>query len=167
VKTPHDRQFVVDCEYSQPTNQLISMAIVPLWLPNSQIEAMEVSGKEFYEVISPLPNDLTDWVKVNVIPQLNKTAIPFQYFQEKLESFLLEHRVQELHYDWCEDIAYFNRVMITGPGCRIKIYQGSSSRYLSHVHHPDIEGRSAKPHNALSDARGIAEAIRRRLYQIP
>jgi hypothetical protein len=127
--------------------------------------------REFYEVLSTLPDVMSDWVLENVIPNLGKTGITPRQFQEKLEAFLSQHQVQELHYDWCEDIAYFNRVLVTGPGERLKIpttqkVNGKAVAALAHIHHTDIEATSKVAHNALHDARAIALAIRRRLLRV-
>lgn len=166
MRAPTSKQFVVDCEYSGETHQLISMAIVPLWPKLDEFgTALKISkpladeAREFYEVIAPLPRDMSPWVQENVAPHLNKEGIPYEEFQRKLESFLLAQDVWGLHYDWCDDIAYFNRAMITGPGERIKIPHA----YLTHTHHPDIEVKSEVAHNALHDARAIAAEIRLRL----
>lgn len=154
-------KYVVDCEFHSLTNEIISIAIVPLWNEPSRyfLKPQEEPEREFYEVISPLPENLTDWVKTNVVPYLNKPGIPYAQLQEKLEAFFVKHRVEELHYDWCNDIAIINRLMITGPGQRIKL----GGRFLSHTHHPDIECTSKTAHNALEDARALAAAIRERL----
>lgn len=171
MNAPSERQFVVDCEYSAEDNALISMAIVPLWLPNNATKAEAWPSLEFYEVVSPLPCRMSDWVKANVVPRLDKMGISFVNFQTRLQAFLIEHQVEELHYDWCEDIAYFNRALVTGPGERLKFpheaRQSTLEQSLSHVHHPNIESNSRAPHNALEDARAIAEAIRRRIYGLP
>ncbi|QVD49231.1 hypothetical protein LUCX_161 [Xanthomonas phage vB_XciM_LucasX] len=155
-----ERQFVVDCEYNNPTHQLISMAIAPLWPTDGYFfHPQESPDKEFYEVIGPFPSEIDPWVVENVIPHLKKEPISYSLFQKKLGEFLLKHRVQELHYDWCDDIAYFNRALITGPGERLSM----PCEFLSHTHHPDIEVASKVAHNALHDARAIAAAIRQRL----
>lgn len=160
MSTPHQCKFVVDCEFSTVTNELISMAIVPLWTTGQQpyykIEAEP--DREFYEVISPLPQNLSEWVQVNVVPHLNKPGVTMQQFQEKLEAFFIEHQIEELHYDWCADIAYVNNAMMTGPGQRIKL----GGRYLSHIHHPSIPDSPHSSHNALEDARALAATIRER-----
>ena len=158
------RKFVVDCEYSGETNQIISVAIVPLWYDHFSKPGLivEVPEREFYEVISPLPQGMSEWVKTNVVPHLNKSGISYQQFQEKLAAFFSAHQIEELHYDWCDDIAYINRLMITGPGERI----GMGGRFLSHVHHPDIEYTSKTAHNALHDARALAAAIRERIFEL-
>ena len=159
MRVADDQRFVVDCEYSGETHELISMAIVPLYrLEGFSIGRFEDPDREFYEVIEPLPKNLSPWVQENVVPHLKKPGISKVDFIRKLEEFMLKHSVRELHYDWCDDIAYFNRFMVTGPGKRIRMAGPS----LSHIHHPNITVQSATPHNALEDARGIAAAIRAR-----
>jgi hypothetical protein len=163
-------QFVVDCEYSSESHELISMAIVPLWPTGSfgwrtekVIAPTEVPEKEFYEVITPLPAGMSEWVQQNVVPYLEKEGVSFATFQERLETFMLKNGVKQLHYDWCDDIAYFNRAMITGPGERIQM----AGLALIHIHHPNIETQSQVAHNALHDARAIAAAVRQRYLQGP
>jgi len=152
------RQFVVDCEYSSETNELISMAIVPLWTGKNTFDPLPEPEREFYEVIDPLPSQMSDWVQQNVVPHLQKPGISYAEFQQKLQAFLLAQGVQMIHYDWCDDIAYFNRALITGPGERLEL----SRPYLAHIHHTNIEYDSLTQHNALEDARAMAAAIRRR-----
>lgn len=154
-----NQHFVVDCEFESSTHELISMAIVPLW-PDAKtiVKPVEDVTREFYEVLHPLPKDISPWVRENVIPHLGKLGISKVDFQRKLQDFLLAHEVSVIHYDWPEDIAYFNRVMITGPGTRIDI----PSKMLTHVHHPGIDPVSNVKHNALEDARAIAAELRMR-----
>lgn len=163
MRSPNKNEFVVDCEYSSETNELISMAIVPLWIPFANGfgggEAVAQPHREFYEVISPLPPGLSEWVEVNVVPHLNKPGISLEEFQVKLQAFFTEHQIGTIHYDWCDDIAYVNRAMITGPGERIDF----PSQMMQHIHHTDIEYASKTAHNALEDARAIAGIIRMRL----
>ena len=159
MRVADEHRFVVDCEYSSETHELISMAIVPLYrIDGFSIGRYSDPEREFYEVINPLPQHLSSWVQTNVIPYLCKSGISKVDFIRKLEEFLLKHKVRELHYDWCDDIAYFNRLMVTGPGERIAMAGPS----LSHIHHPNIVVHSHINHNALEDARAIAAAIRAR-----
>lgn len=164
-------KFVVDCEYDDLTKTLISMAIVPLWPPVSDLSYFEQQDQregEFYEVIEPFPQQMSDWVRENVLPKLRKPGIDYRAFQAKLQNFLLTHGVEELHYDWCEDIAYFNRALITGPGERLQLpatvltKQEGLVTKLVHVHHTDIVFKGIDPHFALDDARMLAVAIKLR-----
>lgn len=155
-----DQQFVVDCEYSNETSELISIAVVPLWPHSGRLVGIEVCpDREFYEVVSPLPSKLSPWVQEHVTPKLEKPGISLVDLQRKFEAFLFEHQIQELHYDWVEDIVYVNRLMVTGPGERLQI----PCKFLSHIHHPNLNSCSQSAHNALDDARAIAAALRIRL----
>lgn len=154
-----DRQFVVDCEYSDLTQEPISIAIVPLWPHSGRLVGIdECPAREFYEVISPLPRS-SEWIAKNVVPHLDRVGISRVDLQRKLSTFLFEHDIQELHYDWVEDIAIVNKLMVTGPGERIDL----PGKFLTHVHHYELESSSKTPHNALCDARAIAAALRVRL----
>ena len=131
-------RMFIDCEFNEFKGDLISMAIVA------------ENGDEFYEVLDcPNPGD---WVKVNVIPILNKDPIPYSLFQRKLEFFLMKYNSIELIADWPEDIKHFCECLITDPGFRLN----TPPLTMTIIR---IDAESALPHNALADARGIADQI--------
>jgi hypothetical protein len=53
--------------------------------------------------------------------------------------------------DWPEDISHFCNALLTGPGTRL-----NTPRLTMEVRR-DLHGDSKIPHNALEDARAIAE----------
>lgn len=129
----------LDTEFNEFQGELISMALV------------SESGREFYEVLAcenPGP-----WVAHNVIPVLMKEPIDRAVFQTRLQQFLFALGPAHIVADWPDDIRYFCESLITGPGVAIS--------------HPPItftldrtlsSEASRVPHNALYDARAIAEA---------
>lgn len=129
----------IDCEWNGFGGDFISMALVA------------ADGKEFYEVIEC--EDPCDWVEQNVIPVLNKEAIEPDVFQEKLQKYLSQFKAVNIIADWPEDIERFCSALITGPGTRID----TPSLSMQIVR---IETKSALPHNALEDARGIRNYFR-------
>lgn len=133
-------KLVIDCEYNE--DQLISMALVPQ------------SGVEpFYEVVAHT-NYTNPWVAENVIPILHKEAVSKAVFTERLTTYLNQFSYIYLIADWPEDIAFFCRALITGPGERI------NTPPLTLTIRRDLDAAvSAIPHNALADAEGIADYL--------
>lgn len=127
----------IDCEFNGFGGELISMALVA------------EDGEEFYEVVE-CKDYITPWVAENVMPILNKESVSFSVFQTKLQQFL--HRYTSVHIiaDWPDDIKYFCQALITAPGTRI-------NTPLLTMEICRIDATSKLPHNALEDARGIAE----------
>lgn len=150
--------FVVDCEFNSMNGELLSMAIVPLW--PSETAGDTAGSREFYEVLEHDHLQIHPWVAENVIPVMNKTSVNMQNFQINLERFLKEHHVKHLYFDWPDDIAYFSRALITGPGTRIKVPGNLRMEFV-----PGINCPSEVPHNALHDARGVAWSISRLLTE--
>ena len=129
-------RLFIDCEFNEFKGDLISMAIVA------------ENGDEFYEVLDcPNPGP---WVKGHVMPILNKDSIPYHVFQHRLQSFLMQYNSIELIADWPEDIKHFCECLITEPGYRLDTPPLTMTIYR-------IDASSALPHNALEDARGIAD----------
>ena len=130
----------LDCEFTGFQGQLMSMALVA------------ENGEEFYEVVEwtvePHP-----WVVENVIPVLNKPAIPKLQFQTALYAFLKPFKYIHIVADWPEDIKYFSESLITGPGDMMNITNPITMEICRR-----LDSVSAIPHNALEDARGIRTA---------
>lgn len=126
----------IDCEFNGFNGELISMALV------------SDNGDEFYEVLEHSEMDITPWVRQNVLPVLVKPAIGKEYFTRKLQDYLSQFDTVHVVADWPEDISYFCKALITGPGIRIN----TPPLTLEVVR---IDGPSKVPHNALEDARGL------------
>jgi hypothetical protein len=139
-------KIFIDTEFNEFQGELISMALVT------------ESGYEFYEVLeckNPGP-----WVTEHVMPILEKDTVSKEVFVEKLQYFLSHYDSISIIADWPDDIRYFCESLITGPGMAIS--------------HPPItfildrtlsSGDSKVPHNALHDARAIAEEYMKRYEQ--
>jgi hypothetical protein len=125
----------LDCEFNEFKGELISMALV------------SEAGHEFYEV---LPCEKPkDWVKLNVIPILNKDPVDIHVFQYKLQKFLMQFDSINIIADWPEDIKHFCDTLITDPGSRLDTPPLTMAIYR-------VDTVSELPHNALEDARAIA-----------
>lgn len=138
--------FVIDCEYNGMGGQLLSMALVG-------IEGLQDdTNEEFYAERSlPLNEPIAGWVKDNVLPYMvQDEPLSEKRFAKTLETFLSKYGAVHIVADWPEDIAHFCNVLITGPGERI------DTPPLTMEVRRDLDAPSEMPHNALMDARGIA-----------
>lgn len=124
-------KLFIDGEWNSYGGELISMALVP-----------EI-GEHFYEVLgcdNPDP-----WVAENVMTKLYKNQITMSEMQEKLEAYLSQFESVHIVADWPEDIMWFCKVLITGPGTRINT-PPLSLEVLR------VDTVSTNPHYALADA---------------
>jgi hypothetical protein len=124
-------KLFIDGEWNSYGGELISLALVP-----------EI-GEHFYEVLgcdNPDP-----WVAENVMTKLGKNRITMSEMQEKLEAYLSQFESIHIVADWPEDVMWFCKVLITGPGTRINT-PPLSLEVLR------VDTVSMNPHNALADA---------------
>lgn len=132
----------LDCEFNGFNGDLISMALVA------------ADGREFYEVLPC--RDVVPWVAEHVIPILGKEPITKEEFARRLQTFLWSiDDALTIIADWPDDISYFCKAMITGPGECI------NTPHLQFRIVRDIPKSAYEPplnpcqHNALSDARAM------------
>jgi hypothetical protein len=128
----------IDGEWNSYGGELISLALVA------------EDGRSFYEVVgcdNPDP-----WVAENVMPKLGKPSITLQELQEQLELFLCQFEFDSVHIiaDWPEDIMWFCKVLITGPGTRLDT-PPLTMEVLR------VDTISLYPHNALADATALRD----------
>ena len=124
-------KLFIDGEWNSYGGDLISLALVP-----------EI-GVHFYEVLgcdNPDP-----WVAENVMTKLGKNQITMPEMQEKLEVYLSQFESVHIVADWPEDIMWFCKVLVTGPGTRINT-PPLSLEVLR------VDTVSTNSHNALADA---------------
>lgn len=130
----------LDTEFNEDGGELISLALAGF-------------GFEWYEVLpcaAPRP-----WVAKHVMPVLNRKPITMPQFQASLQGALCALGPAHIVADWPEDIAYFCRALITGPGQRIETPR-LSFQIVRDL--PDTACTSRVPHNALEDARALRAA---------
>ncbi len=132
----------IDCEFNSFGGELISLALVPA----------DPSIPSFYEVID-LGGciEIDPWVAENVIPKLGKESVHPYVFCELLQSYLDQFKDVHVVADWPEDIAWLCRVMITGPGQRIR-YPSTFTMECR-----PVDTISVNPHNALADAQALRD----------
>lgn len=131
----------IDGEWNSFGGSLISLALVPK------------TGEPFYEVIERDPNvdePIDPWVAENVIPKLGKAPVSYRHLQHKLGQFLNQFTRVRVIADWPEDIEWFCRLLITGPGERL-----STPELSMEIHR--VDAVSSNPHNALADAQALRD----------
>jgi hypothetical protein len=131
-------KIYLDTEFNEFKGELISMALVA------------ENGEEFYEVLgcaNPKP-----WVEAHVMPHLQRDPIEPEIFQHRLWKFLCQYPSVQVIADWPEDFKHFCEALMVGPGEVLETPPISMAlrRDLSSEH-------SGLPHNALHDARAIAD----------
>ncbi len=128
----------IDGEWNSYGGELISLALVC------------EDGRIFYEVLGCENPD--QWVAENVMPKLAKPWIVLQSLQEQLENFLSHYEFDSVHIiaDWPEDIMWFCKVLVTGPGTRINT-PPLTMQVLR------VDTVSSNPHNALADAMALRD----------
>jgi hypothetical protein len=129
-------RLFIDCEWNDYLGDLISMALVG------------EDGREWYEVLEC--RDPSSWVAENVMPKLGKQPTTMEHMRKSLCEFLSVYKAVTIIADWPEDIERFCRFLVIGPGLRL-----DTPDLRFHVWR-GLEGESAKPHNALEDARANA-----------
>lgn len=128
----------IDGEWNSYGGELISLALIA------------EDGRTFYEVLgcdNPDP-----WVAENVMPKLGKPWIAMESLQEQLKVFLRQFEFDRVHIiaDWPEDIMWFCKVLITGPGTRL-----DTPPLTMEVLRVDTVSKN--PHNALADATALRD----------
>ena len=142
-------RYFLDTEFNGMGGALISLALV------------SVDGHRELYLSLPCHNPVP-WVEANVIPVVTcpgaypkvrwDTAIPLNIFD-----FLREDSSPQIVADWPDDIAYFCKALITGPGQMVDIQRISFEIVRVDAYPTDLPG--AIQHNALWDARALRRKI--------
>ena len=132
-------KLFLDCEFNGFGGELISMALV------------DEEGHSFYEVLSCL--DPVPWVAENVMPILAQEPVSFTEFQNKLGLFLNAYDAIHVIADWAEDLSLFTRSLIISEGRAIRTPPLTMELWTG-----EMCFSSEIPHNALSDARVLADS---------
>jgi hypothetical protein len=140
-------RIYIDTEFNEFKGELISMALVA------------EDGNEFYEVLHCA--NPGSWVAQHVMPILDKKPISLELFQTKLQAFLFQYHRIHLIADWPEDIKHFCQALITGPGLCLNYPP------ITMEMRRDLSSKDSKvPHNALHDARAIADDDLSKVYEV-
>jgi hypothetical protein len=144
-------RYFLDTEYNGWGGELLSLALVP------------EDGEELYLTLD-WKDPLEEWVERNVIPYLDtvsdslvSTRLSRNDAARAIAHYLAGDSDPLIVADWPEDIAYFNALLVTGPGVMAEVpalrfqfvpLSGFSTAANSRV-----------PHNALHDARALRDHI--------
>lgn len=134
-------RLFIDCEFNGSEGGLISMALVS-----------EDGLREFYEVVD-CAEAIDPWVKEHVMPFLEKKAIPYLDFQDKLKKYLKQFPAVCVMADYPEDILRLCKAVIEGPGEWMMIQP------LSFVIDDALSAKASTiPHQALADAHALRKS---------
>lgn len=132
----------IDCEFDKNTKTLISLALIN-----------KDQDQVFYEVIAGATEDLSDqWLYDNVVPVLNKEPVSYERFQSNLFKFLNKFPYVKLMCDHPADPRYFLQAL------EVDNEGGWWDKSFSIEVREELSAKKSKiPHNALEDARAMAE----------
>lgn len=134
-------RLFVDCEFNGFGGDLISMALV------------SEDGREWYEVL-PLPEQVEPWVAANVVPILGKSPVERVVFRHSLFQFLRQFDRPVIVADWYTDLVHFF-CCFAGRDHSESFDFACAAQLVG-----DVPGYAPRvPHNALSDARAIRDAL--------
>ena len=145
-------RYFLDCEFDGFGGPLISLALVP-----------EDGSEEFYAVLDT-PRPWCDWVERHVAPfldmvpdNLKRRPQPAEQVSHELADWLSGLPHVEIVADWPDDIAYFCRVLMTGPGQMVTVPHLTFQ--LMNLAGFSANRNSKVPHNALHDARALRDHV--------
>jgi hypothetical protein len=138
----------IDCEFNSFGGHLISLALVPA----------DRDVPSFYEVINLGDHAIHPWVAEHVMPKLEKPAVSQAAFRSWLQHYLDKFDAIHVIADWPEDIAWLCRMMITGPGQRIRY----PAKFTMECR--PVNTVSTNPHNALADAQSLRDHFENWVY---
>ena len=126
----------IDCEWNSYGGDLISMALVA------------EDGRSFYEVLGCY--DPNPWVAENVMPKLGKQWVSLVELQNDLQEFLFQFDSINIVADWPEDLMWFCKVLVTGPGTRLNTPPLTMTALR-------VDTVSSNPHHAPYDALALRD----------
>jgi hypothetical protein len=131
----------LDTEYNGFGGSLISMALVA------------DDERFFYEVLfgDYNPSHIDVWVRVNVLPVINRKPVPLYKFRTLLSAFLTQFQNPMIICNGHEDLKHFCN-MFEGPEYGSSLNYPFMAQVLT-----DANPKSKIPHNALEDARALRE----------
>ena len=145
-------RYFLDTEFNGFGGALLSLALVP-----------EDGGEEFYVTLAS-DERLHPWVEQHVLPYLDH--VPVGLVSPRLDrlaaagalaDFLAHGPEPEIVADWPDDIAYFNQLLLTGPGQMVTV--PTLTFRLVSLQGFSTAVNSAVPHNALHDARALRDHL--------
>lgn len=142
-------RYYIDTEFNGTGGQLLSIALV------------RQDGAHFYEVLHA--HDLVvPWVKEHVVPHFGQEPVSRLQAVKNMQKFLRKAEAPPVFIaDWPEDLVHFNTMLLRDHGRRNDPLQFAC--LLLHLPGFDTASASKVPHNALADARALADHVERNL----
>ena len=144
-------RYFLDTEFNGFGGALLSLALVP------------EDGEEFYVALE-CDGPVHPWVAQNVLPYLGHVPVGLVSLPlsrdaaaSALASYLAHDPAPEIVADWPDDIAYFNQLLLVGPGRMVPVHD-LTFRLVNLPGFSTAEN-SAVPHNALHDARALRDHL--------
>ena len=144
-------RYFLDTEFNGFGGALLSLALVP------------EDGEEFYATLA-LEEPMHPWVEQHVLPYLDH--VPVGLVSPRLSrgsaatalaAYLAHDPGPEIVADWPDDIAYFNQLLLVGPGRMVQV--PDLTFRLATLPGFSTAENSAVPHNALHDARALRDHL--------
>ena len=144
-------RYFLDTEFNGFGGALLSLALVP------------EDGDEFYVTLT-CQGPIHPWVVEHVMPYLEHVPVGLVTPRLDVESaagalaaYLAHDPSPEIVADWPDDIAYFNKLLLVGPGRMVPV-PDLTFRLVTLPGFSTAEN-SAVPHNALHDARALRDHL--------
>lgn len=139
--------YFIDCEFNEFGGELISLALVP----------MDARKPEFYFEFN-ITQPFGPWVKENVVPLLDKIALPKQVGQIAFRRYMEGEQYPSIIADHPADIMHLCQFIDMNHGD----YIGPSAGWQFTVM-PNLGSvKSLRPHHALYDARAIRDSFKKK-----
>ncbi|MDE1468244.1 3'-5' exoribonuclease [Aurantiacibacter sp. D1-12] len=138
-------RYYIDTEFNGTGGQLLSIALV------------REDGAHFYEVLHA-HELVVPWVQEHVVPFYNQEPIERLQVVKKMQKFLRKDAGPHVFIaDWPEDLVHFNAMLLRDHGKRNDPFQYAC--LLLNLAGFDTAKASDIPHNALADARALADFV--------
>tara|TARA_B100000678_G_scaffold270885_1_gene259150 strand:- start:459 stop:965 length:507 start_codon:yes stop_codon:yes gene_type:complete len=138
-------RYYIDTEFNGTGGQLLSIALV------------REDGASFYEVLHA-HELIVPWVSEHVVPHFDQEPVDRMRAIKKLQKYLRKDSGPHVFIaDWPEDLVHFNTMLLRGHGKRNDPFQYAC--LLLNLPGFDTARASEVPHNALADARALADFV--------
>lgn len=142
-------RYYIDTEFNGSGGQLLSLALV------------REDGTHFYEVLHA-HELILPWVKDHVVPHFGLDPVSRAQAVKKLQKFLRKDSGPHVFIaDWPEDLVHFNQMLLRDHGKRNDPFQYAC--LLLNLPGFDTASASELPHNALADAKALADYVEKNL----
>lgn len=141
--------YFLDCEFDGFGGDLLSLSLV------------RQDGRALYIILARAYEPCTEWVEQNVLPHLKDVPQDLMIWDaltpanaaRTIRAYLLSDERPHIIADWPDDIAYFCRALMTGPGEMVAVRHITFEMLRAQAYPTTLEG--AVQHNAYWDAMAL------------